>query len=163
MVGLFFVSIAFIWLLEKIGPDSANTPYKRAKALYVGMSEQEMLKIMGKRFYKETVNTDRLLNWYPEHPEEFESVKRTFSRVIEYTFGEKRTFGRTGILLVSGIYLDEKDQRIVLLQPKPGMLDQIPAGTYEVLLLLLSCVVLPLIGLSLWCKRQRARRLDQRA
>lgn len=158
MAGLFLGSIAFIWLLEKIGPGSANTPYKKAKALAVGMSEQDMIKIMGKRFSKETVNTDQLVNMYPDTTQEFENVRRNHARVIEYTFGEKRAFGSTGILMVSGIFLDEGDQKIVLLQPRPAMLDLIIAGEDERLLLLVSCIVLPLIGLSLWCKRQRAIR-----
>ncbi len=159
MAGLFFCSIALIRLLEKIGPDRANTLYERAKTLAVGMSEQEMIKIMGKRFHKETVNADQLVNIYPNTAEEFESVRRTHSRVVEYTFGEKRAFGSTHILLVGGIYLDEGNQKIVLLQPRPaGWLDQIIAGEYERLLLLLSSIALPLIGMRLWCKRQRSKK-----
>ncbi len=158
MAGLFFGSVALIRLLEKIGPDRAKTLYERAKTLAVGMSEQDMIKIMGRRFSKERVSTDQLVNRYPDTTQEFERVRRTYSQVIEYTFGEKRPFASRVILLVSGVYLDEGGQEIVLLEPKPGWLDFVLAGEHEALLLLLSCIALPLIGMRLWCKRQRSKK-----
>jgi hypothetical protein len=157
-VGLFGILIGFGFLFLKRGNNRLDSPYYKAKLLSVGMTEPELIKIMGKPLFTRIVDTHELNAVFPGAAEAIKEVKLKYARVTEFTFAEKRRFGETGVLSVSGIYLDEKQKEIVLLQPLPGLLDQIPAGDNEAFLLIATCLVVPWIGLHFWCKRRLKKR-----
>jgi hypothetical protein len=149
LIIAFFFSAGFIItiLVHVIRPDI----FEKAKSLTVGMSEQEMIQIMGSRFHTETVNTLQIRSRIPGPPQGFKDVVDAHERVIEYKF-EERPFGSTGGLMVGGIYIDEGSRKIVLLQPDIMILC-FDDALYEPFLFLAACIVLPWLGLRLWCKR----------
>jgi hypothetical protein len=157
-VILFSGLIGFGFLLQKCGNNLSDSPYQKAKLLSVNMTEPELIKIMGKPLFTRIVGTDKLIAILPGAAEVVKRVKLKYARVIEYTFAKKRGFGETGVPYVSGIYLDEKEKKIVLLQPLPGLFDGITAGHIEAFLLIATFIAVPWIGLRLWCKRRQRHR-----
>ena len=152
IIGLFFIASAIEWLIEVTGPDI----WDKKRTLAVGMSQEELTKIMGTRFYTRTVDTSQIVaNSFDM--QDYARFRHAYARVVEFTFYEKRGFGNTAVSWVDGIYLDEARQKIVFLQLGGGFDDLIPAGRYEGLLMLAIFVALPWIGLRLWCHTQRKR------
>jgi hypothetical protein len=153
IIGLSFIAIAIGFLVEVVGPDI----WDKARSLAIGMSEEELTKIMGTRFYTETVNTSQIADRSSWATQDYGRFRLAYERVIEYTFYEKRSFGSQAVGWVGGIYLDEARQKIVFLQPRMGWDDLILAGRYEALFLLTIFIALPWIALRLWCHRQERK------
>lgn len=152
IIGLFSIAALTGFLVELIGPDI----WDKAGSLAIGMSEQELVKIMGTRFLTRTVDAKQIMQKFPSDEQDRQRLITANERVIEYTFFEKRKFGSQAVSWVGGIYLDESRQRIVFLQTMSGFDDLIPAARYEALLLLAGCIAFPLT-LSLWCHRQQKK------
>lgn len=147
IIGFFFVGIGITFLVDVISPDI----YDKAKSLAIGMTEQQLIEIMGSPAHTESVTTLQVVSRLPGFPQDFKDIVDAHERVIEYRYDERK-FGSTGSLVIGGIYLDEERHTIVLLQPHIiEILDGF--GIYEPFLLLVACSTLPLLGLWLWCKR----------
>jgi hypothetical protein len=154
VIGFISTGIVIAFLVDVFSPDV----YDKAESLAIGMTEQELIEIMGTRFYAETVNTSQIVNRSSHTTQDYDRLVNGQERVFEYTFYEKRSFGSQAVRFVGGIYLDDARHRIVFLQPRIGWADLIPAGRYEALLLLAISIALPWISLRLWCRRQIEKR-----
>jgi len=152
IIGFFLVAIGTTFLVDMIRPDI----YDRANSLAIGMTEQQLIEIMGSPAHTESVTTLQVVSRLPGFPQDFKDIVDAHERVIAYTYDESK-FGSTGSLVIGGIYLDEEHHTIVLLQPHIiGILDGLVP--YELFLLLVACIIFPLLGLWLWCKKQRQSR-----
>jgi hypothetical protein len=158
--GLFIGLGGLISLIETFRYGPLGSLKEKSGELSLGMTEEELTKIMGKPRYIRTVRADEIDSPFPDARKSVEEAIRKYGQVVEYAFG-KRMFGWTGEESVGGIYLDKEHGRIILLRVQSWWFDQALAGEYEKYAVLAFCIAVSWIGLHLWCKRLRKRRDSQ--
>ncbi len=130
---------------------------RRIELLSVGMSESELVRVMGK--------PKRVVVIPPERVDMSDAVSKALIRkckeahlgLIEYEYVSRSTPGFISLGLDRYIILDQKKERVVDLGPLgveyyPRDFDWadllVPAA-------LAACIALPWIGLKFWCKRRQ--------
>ncbi len=157
-IGLFIGLSILITFVQDLGKIPYSSLSERAYKLQVGMSEQELVKIMGKPAYMRAISSGEETSLFPWEEEGIRDVLQEYGQVVEYCYG-KRKFGWTAVPSIEGIYLDRDHRKIIYLRVKSMHWDLIPTQAYiESLLLLAVCIVLSWVGVRRWCKRQRERR-----
>ncbi len=125
--------------------------------LKVGMTEQELLRIMGQpALYDTKVVAELTPRGFPPQsiPDE---IREHHKRLVEYHFASKRILWSSSVYILGGVFLDENRKAIVLLtDPGFGILELYVSITDMLvsIMVMIIVVTVPVAGFLYWCKKR---------
>lgn len=154
--------VGFTLAMVVIDNYPANRLSRKAELLPVGMTEQELVRIMGTPLSRRNLSPDAMDGILTGAKGDSGHLGGKYKQLVEYSFISKRLLqSRLETTEVRGIYLDQEQDKIVLVQPRLVWTTHIRLGELwfdpELLVLLLllgASIVLTLISVRTWCKRK---------